>query len=70
MGCGSPNSIKLDSHNKEKMHNFYDVLLKRFRRVGSQTEKGKLSFTERQDRKKQLDFLSGWVGIIGKLYWR
>lgn len=50
-------SIKLDSRNKEKMHNFYDVLLKRFRRVGSQT--GKLSSTEQQEREKQLNFLSG-----------
>ena len=49
-------SIKLDSRNKEKMHNFYDVLLKRFRRVGAQSLK--LSPTERQDRESQLDFLS------------
>ncbi|CAM9522905.1 unnamed protein product [Laminaria digitata] len=49
-------SIKLDSRNKEKMHNFYDVLLKRFRRVGGQSLK--LSSTERQDRESQLDFLS------------
>ncbi|CAM9297716.1 unnamed protein product [Pylaiella littoralis] len=52
-------SIKLDSRNKERMHNFYDVLLKRFRRVGSQ--KGKLSPAERRDREKQLDFLSGLI---------
>ncbi|CAN0101506.1 unnamed protein product [Scytosiphon promiscuus] len=49
-------SIKLDSRNKEKMHNFYDVLLKRFRRVGSQT--GKPSSAEQQDREEQLNFLS------------
>ncbi|CBJ25573.1 similar to RIKEN cDNA 2610033H07 [Ectocarpus siliculosus] len=52
-------SIKLDSRNKERMHNFYDVLLKRFRRVGSQS--GKLSSAARQDRAKQLDFLSGLI---------
>eukprot|EP00752_Nemacystus_decipiens_P016522 g14767.t1 len=52
-------SIKLDSRNKERMHNFYDVLLKRFRRVGGQT--GTLSPAERQDREKQLDFLSGLI---------
>lgn len=50
------NSIKLDSRNKERMHNFYDVLLKRFRRVGGQA--GDLP-AERQDRQKQLDFLTG-----------
>eukprot|EP00903_Cladosiphon_okamuranus_P007894 g7626.t1 len=52
-------SIKLGSSNKERMHNFYDVLLKRFRRVGGQT--GTLSLAERQDREKQLDFLSGLI---------
>lgn len=51
-----PNSIKLNSHNKERMHNFYDVLLKRFRRVGGET--GNLSPAERQDRETQLDFMS------------
>lgn len=40
------------------MHNFYEVLLKRFRRVGAQT--AKLS-RERQDREKQLNFLTGWA---------
>lgn len=50
-------SIKLDSRNKERMHNFYEVLLKRFHRVGGQT--GNLSSIERRDRAKQLDFLSG-----------
>lgn len=50
-------SINLDSRNKERMHNFYDVLLKRFRRVGGQV--GQLSSATSDDRATQLDFLSG-----------
>ncbi|CAM9493430.1 unnamed protein product, partial [Hapterophycus canaliculatus] len=52
-------SITVDSRNKERMHNFYDVLLKRFQRVGDQT--GKVSSAEQQDREKQLIFLSGLI---------
>ncbi|CAM9222490.1 unnamed protein product [Choristocarpus tenellus] len=52
-------SIKLDSKNKERVHNFYDVLLKRFRRVGDQA--ARLPAGGAMDRAKQLDFLSGLI---------
>ncbi|KAG5189025.1 nucleolar protein 14 [Tribonema minus] len=48
-------SVKLDRRNLEKMQNFYDVLLKRFQRLGDQiaTQRG-----GPMDREKQLEFLT------------
>ncbi|CAM9849880.1 unnamed protein product, partial [Phaeothamnion confervicola] len=49
-------SVRLDGRNKEKMHNFYGLLLRRFQRVGQQAVQ--LPPGGPMDRTVQLDFLT------------